>query len=66
MECYNSPIIKYPDMILAKVLRHNFSYEVAHALSIKDPIYYWKHQAQYINWHTFPKTMLRVNDLHFY
>jgi hypothetical protein len=29
-------------MILSRIFRNNFSYEVAHALSIKDPIYYWK------------------------
>lgn len=53
-------------MILNKVLRHTFSYEVSHSVSIKDPIYYWKRAAERIQWHTFPKTVLRVDDLHFY
>lgn len=53
-------------MMLSRIFRNNFSYEVAHALSIKDPIYYWKQEAKKIHWHTFPKTTLRVDDLHFF
>lgn len=53
-------------MILSKIAKQSISYGTAYPLSIKDPVYYWKHEAQHINWHTFPKTMLRVDDLHFY
>jgi hypothetical protein len=42
------------------------SYESAFSRALVDPLGYWKEEAHRVKWQTFPKTTLRVDDLHFH
>lgn len=53
-------------MFLSRFGRYWTSYEAAFKKALIDPVSYWKDQAKSIAWHTFPKTTLRVDDLHFH
>ena len=53
-------------MFLQRCVRFATSYETAYGLSLRDPVSYWRNQAKFIHWHTFPTTTLTVHDLHFH
>ena len=53
-------------MILSRLVKYSTSYEAAFKRALIDPVSYWKDQAKNIKWHSFPKTTLRVDDLHFH
>lgn len=42
------------------------SYESAFNRALLDPLAYWREEAHRVKWHTFPKTTLRNDDLHFH
>lgn len=53
-------------MIQSRIAKFFVSYESAFKSALVDPIAYWKNEAERVQWHVFPKTTLRVDDLHFY
>ena len=55
-------------MILSRAINRLFctSYTAAFQRATSDPLGYWQEQAKLVKWHTFPKTMLKIDDLHFY
>lgn len=53
-------------MIRGRIAKFFVSYESAFKSALLDPIDYWRSEAERVKWHSFPKTTLRVDDLHFY
>lgn len=53
-------------MIARRLCNWFGTYEAAFKQALVDPLGYWKEEAQRVKWNVFPKTTLRVDDLHFY
>jgi propionyl-CoA synthetase len=53
-------------MIQRRIAKFFVSYESAFRSAVVDPVAYWRGEAKRVQWHSFPKTTLRVDDLHFY
>lgn len=53
-------------MIFRRIGNCFSSYEAAFKAALLDPVAYWRSEAERVRWHTFPKTTLSVDDLHFY